>query len=108
MNVVWVLGAAIMGFVGRMLVLRVAWSLPPPLQDPMELAVKARWCRHYAELNYLALRKIAKKRDRLLGGKVGEEFMQVSLVPFALSLRSSRPHLLIDRSLQVLLSSLLE
>jgi hypothetical protein len=45
----------------------------------MELAIKARWCRHYAELNYLALRKIAKKRDRLLGGKVGEEFMQACL-----------------------------
>jgi hypothetical protein len=44
----------------------------------MELALKARWCRHYAELNYLALRKIAKKRDRLLGGSVGEEFMLVS------------------------------
>ena len=43
----------------------------------MELAIKARWCRHYAEGNYLALRKIAKKRDRLLGGKVGEEFIQV-------------------------------
>ena len=43
----------------------------------MELATRARWCRHYAELNYLALRKIAKKRDRLLGGKIGEEFIQV-------------------------------
>ena len=44
----------------------------------MELAIKARWCRHYAEINYMALRKIAKKRDRLLGGKVGEEFIQVA------------------------------
>ena len=43
----------------------------------MELASRARWCRHYAELNYLALRKIAKKRDRLLGGRIGEEFIQV-------------------------------
>lgn len=49
------------------------------LKDPMELALKARWCRHYAELNYLALRKIAKKRDRLLGGSVGEEFMLACL-----------------------------
>lgn len=44
----------------------------------MEIALKARWCRRYAELNYMALRKIAKKRDRLLGGRLGEEFMQVS------------------------------
>lgn len=49
------------------------------VQSPMELAIRARWCRHYAELNYLALRKIAKKRDRLLGGKVGEEFVQVCI-----------------------------
>ena len=52
------------------------------MQDPMELAIKARWCRHYAEVNYLALRKIAKKRDRLLGGKVGEEFIQVGSLNF--------------------------
>ena len=45
----------------------------------MDVALKARWCRRFAELNYIALRKIAKKRDRLLGGSVGEEFMQVSI-----------------------------
>lgn len=45
----------------------------------LRLAKRACWCRKYAELNYTALRKIAKKRDRYLGGRVGEEFMQVRI-----------------------------
>ena len=46
-------------------------------QGTVALAERAHWCRKYAQLNATALRKIAKKHDKLIGGTFGQQFVQV-------------------------------
>ena len=46
-----------------------------------DLAERARCCREYAETNAQALRKIAKKHDKIFGLKSGQQFVQVTLLP---------------------------
>ena len=41
------------------------------------LAAQAHWCRHYARVNAMGLRKIVKKYDKLLGSNTGSRFLQV-------------------------------
>lgn len=48
------------------------------LQTPEDLAYHAKWCLKYAQLNHQALREIAQERDRYFGGRLGEEFVQVT------------------------------
>ncbi|KAK9831287.1 hypothetical protein WJX74_010547 [Apatococcus lobatus] len=40
------------------------------------LAAQAHWCRHYARVNAMGLRKIVKKYDKLLGSNTGSRFLQ--------------------------------
>ena len=39
--------------------------------------VKAEWCRRYAQINAVGLRKILKKHDKLCKNKLGNTYMQV-------------------------------
>lgn len=52
----------------------------------LKLQKRVFWVKKYAELNATALRKIAKKRDKLLGGGVGQCFLQASSTPLHTSL----------------------
>lgn len=47
----------------------------------LRLQQRVFWTKKYAELNATALRKIAKKRDKLCGGRVGQCFLQVCRSP---------------------------
>ena len=42
-----------------------------------DLVVKAEWCRRYAQINAVGLRKILKKHDKLCRNKLGNTYMQV-------------------------------
>lgn len=41
------------------------------------LVAKAEWCRRYAQINSVGLRKILKKHDKLCKNKTGQLYMQV-------------------------------
>ena len=41
-----------------------------------DLVVKAEWCRRYAQINAVGLRKILKKHDKLCRNKLGNTYMQ--------------------------------
>ena len=49
------------------------------MQIAHDLAEQARCCQEYAEMNAQALRKIAKKHDKMFGLKTGQQFVQVTL-----------------------------
>jgi len=42
------------------------------------LVVMAAWCRRYAQINSVGLRKILKKHDKLFNNRAGHAYMQVS------------------------------
>lgn len=44
------------------------------------LAQRAYWCRKYARVNAIALRKILKKHDKLCNNRRGHAFLQVHLL----------------------------
>ncbi|CAK0780442.1 hypothetical protein CVIRNUC_005055 [Coccomyxa viridis] len=54
--------------------------LPRPPQAKVasvdDLVVKAEWCRRYAQINAVGLRKILKKHDKLCKNKLGNTYMQ--------------------------------
>ena len=41
-----------------------------------QLAQEAEWCRRYAAINSVGLRKIVKKHDKRCGNRKGYEFLQ--------------------------------
>lgn len=41
-----------------------------------QLAQEAEWCRRYAAINSVGLRKIIKKHDKHCGNRKGYEFLQ--------------------------------
>ena len=41
--------------------------------------VKAEWCRRYAQINAVGLRKILKKHDKLCKNRLGNTYMQVCI-----------------------------
>ena len=49
-----------------------------PLQDK-QLADDAHWCREYAKINAVALRKILEQHDKLLHNSNGQHLLQVRL-----------------------------
>lgn len=42
-----------------------------------ELVRRAEWCRRYAQINAVGLRKILKKHDKMCKNKAGHTYMQV-------------------------------
>lgn len=48
------------------------------LQDK-QLADEAHWCRQYAKINAVALRKILEQHDRMLHNNSGQRLLQVGL-----------------------------
>lgn len=48
------------------------------LQDK-QLADEAHWCRQYAKINAVALRKILEQHDRMLHNSSGRRLLQVDL-----------------------------
>lgn len=48
------------------------------LQDK-QLADEAHWCRQYAKINAVALRKILEQHDRMLHNSSGRRLLQVNL-----------------------------
>ena len=53
------------------------------LQD-RSLADQAHWCREYAKVNAVALRKILEQHDMMLRNGAGQELLQVTFVTFML------------------------
>lgn len=49
------------------------------LQDN-QLADAAHWCREYAKINAVALRKILEQHDRMLHNNSGQRLLQVNLI----------------------------
>ena len=49
------------------------------LQD-RQLADDAHWCRQYAKINAVALRKILEQHDRMLHNNEGQHLLQVPAV----------------------------
>ena len=45
-----------------------------------KLALEAEWCRRYAAINSVGVRKIVKKHDKRCGNRLGYEFLQVRLM----------------------------
>jgi hypothetical protein len=46
-------------------------------QVDKKLGLEAEWCRRYANINAVALRKILKKHDKACGLSTGHEWLQV-------------------------------
>ena len=42
---------------------------------------RAEWCRRYAQINAVGLRKILKKHDKMCKNKAGHTYMQVQGFP---------------------------
>ena len=50
---------------------------------------RAEWCRRYAQINSVGLRKILKKHDKMCKNKAGQNYMQVrALLPIVQALAS--------------------
>ena len=43
-----------------------------------DLVARAEWCRRYAQINSVGLRKILKKHDKMCKTRAGQTYMQVS------------------------------
>ena len=58
------------------------------------LVSRAEWCRRYAQINSVGLRKILKKHDKMCKNRAGQTYMQVRalLVASAGHLAISCPH----------------
>lgn len=54
------------------------------MQDK-QLADEAHWCRQYAKINAVALRKILEQHDRMLHNNSGQRLLQVSPAWFAVT-----------------------
>ena len=53
----------------------------PPGVQAHRLAEQAHWCREYAKVNAIGLRKILKKHDKKLGNSAGQQFLKASALP---------------------------
>lgn len=42
-----------------------------------DLVARAEWCRRYAQINSVGLRKILKKHDKMCRNRAGHTYMQV-------------------------------
>ena len=42
-----------------------------------DLVARAEWCRRYAQINSVGLRKILKKHDKMCKNRAGQTYMQV-------------------------------
>ncbi len=50
---------------------------------------RAEWCRRYAQINSVGLRKILKKHDKMCKNKAGQNYMQVRALLMTLQAHAS-------------------